>query len=478
MAANDFDADVIVVGAGPVGLLLAAELRLGGAAVIVLEQRRTPVTQTRASTLHARTMEIFHSRGLLAALGEIPHEPMGHFGGIPLDLAVPSAYSGQWKVPQTKTEQLLGDWAADLGADIRRGWRVRELEQFESGVRVRGDRASGPGRLTARYLVACDGEDSTVRGLCAAEFPGRPATREILRADLTGCDLRPRRFERLPGGVAVAARIGAVTRVMVHEYGRTPRESGAEPDFAEVAATWQRVTGESIEHAKPVWLNAFDDTNRQVADYRAGRVLFAGDAAHRQMPSGGQALNLGLQDAVNLGWKLAAATGSHAPDGLLDTYHHERHPVGRRVLANIRAQTMLLFGGPPVEPLRDLLTELFGIEANRARLAGMISGVDIHYPVGDDAHPIAGTRMSDLTVPTIGAGRHQGAVLETTTGAATAAVAAWSDRVRVLHRPASGGTAELVLVRPDGYIAWAGTDPGDLEKALLRWFGAPRKEQS
>ncbi|MER5411148.1 FAD-dependent oxidoreductase [Streptomyces sp. NPDC002769] len=383
------DTDVLVVGAGPAGLMLATELRLGGAEVVVVDQRPGPTTESRASTLHARTMEILDSRGLLDELGTPPCEPRGHFGGVPLDLTLPGPYPGQWKVAQTRTEELLQRRAADLGADL---WRRHQLLSLTVRDGAAGAPESveaetigpyGPVRIRARYLVGCDGEDSTVRRLVRAPFPGHDARRELLRADVSGISVADRRFQRLRHGLAIAATRDGVTRVMVHEFGRPVTErGGGEPDFAEVTDVWKRVTGEDISQGTPLWVNAFGDANRQLARYRHGRVLFAGDAAHRQMPSGGQALNLGVQDAFNLGWKLAAVVRGSAPEELLDTYDTERRTVGRQVLANIRAQVELLLGGPEVEPARSLLTELLAVDGVRRHLAGMISGLGIRYDVG------------------------------------------------------------------------------------------------
>ncbi|WP_055563830.1 FAD-dependent monooxygenase, partial [Streptomyces atriruber] len=391
------ETEVIIVGAGPVGLLLTAELCLHGVRVAVVEQRHRPTKESRASTLHARTMEIFDSRGLLTDFASPPTEPRGHFGGLPLDLTLPGAYPGQHKVPQTKTESVLEEWALSLGADIRCGHRLQLLDLAQDGEVVEAEavgRDGRPVRLRGRYLVACDGQDSTVRRLTGAAFPGQDAARELLRADVEGIDIPDRRFERLPGGLAIAARrADGVTRVMVHEFGAAVRRRTAPPRFAEMAAAWQRVTGEDIGAGTPLWVNAFDDANRQLAQYRHGRVLYAGDAAHRQMPIGGQALNLGLQDAFNLGWKLAAVLGGHAPHGLLDTYHDERHAVGRAVLANIRAQAQLLLGSGEVEPLRTVLAELMAHEPVRTRLAGMISGLDIRYATCGEGHPLVGARL-------------------------------------------------------------------------------------
>jgi oxygenase len=470
---------IIVVGAGPVGLMLAAELRLGGADVVVLERRAGPTTESRASTLHARTMEIFDSRGLLDRLGGAPVEPRGHFGGIDFELT-------QWKVPQTRTEQLLGEWAAELGADIRRGHEVRGLSVVDDQVEVAAAAPDGPVSVRGRYLVACDGERSTVRRLIDAEFPGADPRRELLRADVVGIQVPNRRFERLADGLAIAARrADGVTRVMVHEFGAVATDRTAEPTFEELADAWKRVTGEDIRDGKPLWVNAFGDANRSLASYRDGPVLFAGDAAHRQLPIGGQALNLGLQDAVNLGWKLALVARGAAPDELLDSYHAERHAVARRVLANIRAQAWLLLGGPEVEPVRAILGELITLDEVRTHLAGMMSGLDLRYEVGADEHPLLGLRMPPLQLTTVdgpvstatllrrGAGR--GLLLDLSAdGAALAAVAGpWADRVQVVAATPSDALPGVgsVLIRPDGHIAWVGPTPSGPAPALRRWFG-------
>ncbi|XMN11438.1 SDR family oxidoreductase [Streptomyces griseobrunneus] len=517
------DTDVVVVGAGPVGLMLAGELRLGGADVIVLDRLGAPTTESRASTLHARTMEILDQRGLLDEIGTPPDEPMGHFGGLPLDLRLPGPYPGQWKVPQTRTEAVLGAWAVRLGAEVRRGHRVTGLEQHPDRAVVE---AAGPGgvpvRITAPYVVGCDGEESTVRRLAAIAFPGNDAERELIRADIAGIDIRGRRFERLPRGLAIAARRpDGVTRVMVHEFGRTPR--AAEACFADIVDAWHNVTGEDLSAGTSLWVNAFGDVSRQAGRYRHGRVLLAGDAAHAQMPIGGQALNLGLQDAVNLGWKLAAAARGRAPARLLDSYHEERYEVGRQVLSNIRAQARLLLGGPEVTGLRSVIGELLPYEAVRARLAGMVSGLDIRYGgsltdagrPGGGPHGSAGWRLPPISLnlrpsgglsvygpESEGSPVHTAALLRGARGVLL--VTADEEERRELltgvagpfgrsvdavtvFRPAGGpgdpsGPGEpgdpaevfdgvdAVLVRPDGYVAWAGTSAAGLEAALATWF--------
>jgi NAD(P)-dependent dehydrogenase (short-subunit alcohol dehydrogenase family)/2-polyprenyl-6-methoxyphenol hydroxylase-like FAD-dependent oxidoreductase len=391
------DTDVVVVGAGPVGLLLAGILRLGGARVTVLEQLAEPTDESRASVLHARTMEILDGLGLLERLGPPPSAGPGHFGGIPLDLtaALPSRFPGQWKAPQTLVEKVLYEWAAGLGAEVRRGHTVTGLTVAENRVHAE---VTGPAgerlRFAAGYLAGCDGERSTVRRLGGFEFPGSGPVKELLRADISGIEIPDRRFQRHPNGVANSRRgPDGVTRLMVHQYGRTPGPDGRAPDFAEVCRVWARVTGEDIAGARPVWVNAFHNARGQAASYRLGRVFLAGDAAHVQLPVGGQALNLGLQDAAALGGRLAARITGRGDDRMLDSYHAERHPVGARVLGNIEAQAQLLFGGPEVDALRAVFGELLALEPARRHLASMISGVDGPRPAvpdtGSAEHPTA-----------------------------------------------------------------------------------------
>lgn len=487
---SGLDSQVIVVGAGPVGLMLAGELRLGGADVIVLESRKAPTTESRASTLHARTMEILDSRGLLEKFGTPPNEPRGHFGGIPLDLTLPSPYPGQWKVPQTRTEEVLQEWALSLGADLRRGHEVRALSVEDDHVEVEAAGPDGTVRLRALSVVGCDGENSAVRRLTGADFPGAEAGRELIRADVDGIDVPNRRFERLEKGLAIAARRDdGVTRVMVHEFGRPAAVRTGEPEFDELCAVWRRVTGEDISGGTPLWINSFGDASRQLTRYREGRVLFAGDAAHQQMPIGGQALNLGLQDAVNLGWKLAVQVGRKASEGLLDSYHEERHTVGRRVLTNIEAQAMLLLGGPEVEPVRAVVGELVTSRPAREHLAGMVSGLDVRYDVGEGPSPLLGARIPHTELASQDGPVSTTALLRTGRGllidlrddteqhaAVEELTEPWHDRVTVTAARAWGtelDDAGLVLVRPDGHIAWTGTRTDELRTALERWFGLP-----
>lgn len=392
------DTDVIVVGAGPVGLLLAGELRTGGARVTVLERLARPTTESRASILHTRTMEILEERGVLARLGPLRAVGPGHFGGLPLDLAAASPghrFAGQWECLQSHLEPVLQAWAAGLGAAVRRGSTVTGLTAHPDRVEVVSAGPDGTSRRhTARYVVGCDGERSTVRRLAGFEVAGRAATRGMLRADVAGIDIPGRRLRRYPGGVATAfRRPDGTTRLMIHRYGAGP--AAGEPDFAEVVAAWAAVTGEDIGGGTPVWINRFDNAGRQATRYRRGRVFLAGDAAHVQMPVGGQALNLGLQDAADLGPRLAAAVTGAGGDASLDGYHEARHPVGARTLTGIEAQERLLFGGPETEGLREVFGELLGIDAAAAHLARGISGLD-----GRTTAPAAATPHRDRSTST------------------------------------------------------------------------------
>ncbi|MER5796079.1 SDR family oxidoreductase [Streptomyces sp. NPDC001980] len=397
--------DVLVVGAGPVGLFLAAELRAGGADVVVLERLPRPTGESRASILHARTMEIFADRGFLPRLGDLPPVGPGHFGGLRLDLAEADPdhpYAGQWECLQHHLETELQAYALESGAEIRRGHTVTGLGHSGDGVHaeVRGPAAGGaPGAtytIEADYLVGCDGEHSTVRELGGFASAGHDADKVMLRADVAGIEIGNRRLERFPGGIATAyRRPDGTTRLMVHRFGEQP---AGEVTFEQVAAAWAAVTGEDIGHGEARWLNRFGTVSRQVTEYRRGRLLLAGDAAHRQMPVGGQAVNLGLQDAANLGWKLArVATGAAAP-ALLDTYHAERHPAGARTLANIDAQARLLFGTEDVLALRDIFGELLGQAPVRRHLARVISGLDVTEQPRPERHA-APSRLSHTHQP-------------------------------------------------------------------------------
>lgn len=487
------DAEVIVVGAGPTGLMLAGELLLAGVAVIVLDRLTEPTTESRGLGFTPRTMEVFAQRGLVdrfdLADGPLQTTSRGHFGGLPLDFGVfPRAHPAVVNLPQVHTEAMLRGWVADLGGDVRRGHTVVGLADGPDSVRVDVDSPDGPVSLTARYLVGCDGGRSTVRGLAGFAFPGTPATLELFLADVRGCGIRPRFIgEWLPGGVAMSAPIGGgVDRVVVCERGTPPRRRTEPPAYSEVAAGWQRLTGEDISHGEALWVSAFGDATRLATEYRRGRVLLAGDAAHVHLPAGGLGMNTGIQDAFNLGWKLAAVVRGQAPESLLDTYHDERHEVGRRLLDNTRAQGLLFLGGTEMQPLRDVLGELLEYDVVHKHLAGLVSGLEIRYPAGPGEHPLLGRCAPDVELvgeqgtttlfPLLRGAR--GLVLDLT-GDPTVrqSVQPWADRVDVLTaKPAGdfpGARLDAVLVRPDGHVAWAA--PGEQEPltdALERWFGA------
>ncbi|MEU4654931.1 SDR family oxidoreductase [Streptomyces sp. NPDC023723] len=398
----------VVVGAGPVGLLLAGDLRTHGVPTVVLERLAAPMTESRASTLHTRTMELLAERGVLDRLGPLPTGGPGHFGGLRLDLteADPAhPHAGQWKCRQTRLEAVLQERAVGLGADLRRGRRLVALREDDGEVVLE---TAGPGalrsRLTGDYVIGCDGGDSTVRRLAGFGFPGTDARREMLRADVAGLDIPDRRFERHPRGLATAHRWpDGSTRVMVHVFGTAPAPRTAPPDYGEVVAAWSEVIGEDIGHGRPLWLNAFDDTRRQADGYRRGRVLLAGDAAHVQMPVGGQALNLGLQDAAALAPHLAEALAGDAhgrghDTGGLDAYDRIRRPVGARTLTDIQAQSYLLLGGAEVEPVRALFADLLTLRSVRRHLATRISGLAPPPPAPTE--PTEPTRTTDPTVTT------------------------------------------------------------------------------
>jgi flavin-dependent dehydrogenase len=387
---------------------------------------------------------------------------------------------------------VLEDWARELGARVVRGQPVVALQRVEDGVVVSVDGTGGRGRHCAGYLVGCDGGRSTVRRLGGFAFPGTEATREMYLADVVGRRIRPRFIgERVPGGMVMSAPLeDGVDRIIVCESGTVPTaEARRAVTFAEVADAWQRLTGESLHGAETRWVSTFTDATRQVTQYRRDRVLLAGDAAHVHLPAGGQGLSVGVQDAANLGWKLAATVRGWAPDGLLDTYHRERHPVGARVLRNTQAQGVLYLSGQEIEPLRSVMAELMAIPDVGRHLSGMVSGLDIRYPVGVSGHPLLGSRMPDLEVVCQDDRRARIAdLLHPARGVLVTAdrsyemarrVAAWSGRVDLVAASwvptdplGMATTPESVLIRPDGYVAWVAPGCGELHEACDQWFGS------
>ncbi|MFE5563929.1 FAD-dependent monooxygenase [Amycolatopsis japonica] len=487
------DADVIIVGAGPAGLMLAGELRLGGATVLVLERMPHRSGESRGLGFTARTMEVFDQRGLLPRFGPIELSTAGHFGGLPVDFGLlDGAHQAAKSVPQSQTELVLEHWATELGADIRRGHELLTLTDDGDRVSVEMRGPHGTERVSAPYLVGCDGGRSTVRKAVGFDFPGTAATMEMFLADVRGLDLEPRMIgETLDAGMVMVGKLpDGITRIIVCEHGAPPRRRTTPPGYSEVAEAWKRLTGDDISHGEPVWVSAFGDAARQVTEYRRGRVLLAGDAAHIHLPAGGQGMNTSVQDAVNLGWKLARVVQGTASPALLDTYHSERHPVGERLLLNTKAQGLLFLRGQEMQPLRDVLTELIAFDEVSRHLAGMVSGLEITYRVDGGTHPLLGRRMPRIDLVCSGGRTTSTEALRT--GRAVLfdfednpllrrKVAGWTGQVDVVTAEIHGDNANgplsgtaAVLVRPDGHVAWAAPGShGDLRMALERWLGAP-----
>lgn len=475
--------DVIIVGAGPTGTMLAAELRLRGIEVLVLEGELTPPPHVRALGLHVRSLEILDQRGLLETFlaDGVKYPSAARFAGIdrewPADLDTAHGYV--LGLPQPITDRILEDHAAAQGAHIRRGIRVVGLEELGESVILTS--ATGE-TFRGRWVVGCDGGHSFVRRALGIAFPGEAAQNEWLLGEVE--------LDATPEEVAV---VSARVRVTHRGFGIGPTSEGwyravvpaasvaedrsVQPDIEEFRQQLRIFAGTDFGARSPRWLSRFTDATRLAERYHRDRVLIAGDAAHVHPPLGGQGLNLGIQDAFNLGWKLAATIRGSAPVGLLETYESERRPVADDMLAFTRAQSVLIAGDAGGQAVRRLVAELMAFDnVNRLVVERMI-GTGIDYGRPAHAHAWVGTRLSDRAV-----GEHRlyealrrgrGLLLTRTEILTTDS---WADRVDRVVELALPLPEDGMLIRPDGYIAWVGSEQASLVGALTHWFGATRKE--
>jgi 3-(3-hydroxy-phenyl)propionate hydroxylase len=477
---------VVIAGGGPAGMMLAAELALAGVDVAVVERRPDHVLAgSRAGGLHSRTIEVLDQRGVadrFLAEGQVVQ--VATFGTTVLDMSdFPSRHPYTLALFQNHIERIMAAWVAELPVRVYYGCEVTGFAQDDSG----DVRLSDGEPLRARYLVGCDGGRSLIRKLAGIEFPGWDATRSNLIAEVEVTEEPPPGARHDATGVHALHRLedGVTVRVVTTEQQLGP---SSEPTLRDLSAALIAVFGTDFGVHNPTWISRFTDMTRQAAAYRAGRVLLAGDAAHVHYPAGGQGLGLGVQDAVNLGWKLAQVVDGTSPESLLDTYSDERHPVTARALQYTMAQTTLQRHDDRTKALVGVVSELAGMDEPRRHLAGLISGLDIHYDLGE-GHPLLGRRMPDLDLVTAdGALR----VFELLHGARPVLlnldepdgfdITPWADRVRLIDASYEGewelpvlgavSAPTAVLVRPDGYVAWVGdgTDEG-LTDALATWFG-------
>jgi 3-(3-hydroxy-phenyl)propionate hydroxylase len=478
---------VVVAGGGPTGMMLAGELALAGIDVVIVERRiNQDLDGSRAGGLLSRTIEVLDQRGIaerFLSAGQV--YPAHGFALIPLDISdFPTRHNYVLALWQSQFEPILADWVAELGVPTLRGREVVGFAQDETGVDVE---LSGDTLLRAEYLVGCDGGRSLVRKTAGIDFPGLDPSTSWMIAEVEMEEEPELGFRRDGAGTHAIGRREDRDAIGVVLTERTVEHTG-DPTVDELRQALVAVYGTDFGLRRANWISRFTDMTRQAAAYRRGRVLLAGDAAHVHPPHGGQGMGTGVQDAVNLGWKLAQVVNKTSPESLLDTYHAERHPVGARVLHNTMAQVVLSRPDDRHRALRDTMTELLSMDEPRRRIAAMLCGLDIHYDLGE-GHPLVGRRMPDLDLhvedrPTrVFTLLHDARpVLLNLGGPGGFDISPWADRVRMVDAehdgvwklPVLGQVAAppAVLIRPDGHVAWAGglRDP-HLPEALATWFG-------
>ena len=480
---------VVIAGGGPTGLMLAAELALAGIDVAIVERRENQeLPDSRAGGLHARTLEVLDQRGVAERfLSQGKAMQVAGFALIRLDITdFPTRHNYGLALSQKHIERILATWVEELRVPVYRGREVTGFAQDDTGV---GVTLSDGGSVRGQYLVGCDGGRSLVRKHARIDFPGWAPSVSYLIAEVDMAEEPAWGVRAGEKGINALAKLedGKRVRLVLIE---PEVAQGDEPTLENLRDALVAVYGTDFGVHNVTWLSRFTDMARQAASYRERRVLLAGDAAHVHGPTGGQGLNIGLQDAVNLGWKLAQVVRGTSPESLLDTYQAERHPIGARVLKLTLAQTALMRGDERTKALHENMSELLQMDTPRKRYAGMMSGLDIHYDLGA-GHPLLGRRMPDLDITTADGPRRVFTLLHAVRPAllnlgkpGALDIAPWAARVqRVDARyagawelPVIGAVAApaAVLIRPDGYVAWVGegTDAG-LRDALTTWFGAP-----
>ncbi len=490
---SEGDSAVAIVGAGPTGMMLAGELALAGVELAILERRPgQQLDGSRAGGVHSRAIELLDQRGIAARfLAEGQAVQTTRFGDAVLDIGdFPTRHPYGLGLWQSHIERIMAEWLGELGVTVHYGQEVTGFAQDDAGVEVR---LADGGSLRAAYLIACDGGRSAIRKAAGIEFPGWEATISTLIAEVEMAEEPAYGIRHSEVGISGMNRMAedGPVRVVVAER---QLGSGAEPSLDELREALVAVYGTDFGLHSPTWISRFTDATRQATPYRSGRVLVAGDAAHVNYPAGGQGLQNGMQDAVNLGWKLAQVVRGVSPADLLDTYEAERHPATARSLQLTMAQTALQRPGPRIEALRATIGELMAMDEPRRHLAAQLAGLDVRYELGE-GHPLLGRRMPDLDLVTAAGPLRVYSLLHRARPAlvnlgepGAIEIAPWADRVRLLDAEYTGAwelpvlgavpAPGAVLIRPDGYVAWVGdgTDRG-LAEALARWFGPPAAAQ-
>lgn len=473
---------VVIVGMGPTGLMLASELQLCGVDSLVLGASAMPQNESRALGFTSSTLELFAHRDMLEEFGRLEYNKAVHFAGIVITAdRLSSPYPPVMRYPQYRTEAVLRTRAARLGAVVRPGYTVRDIKELGDTLETIAEGPDGPVSVRSRYVVGCDGAHSTVRKIVALEYELTPPNVQMLLADIEHAGLPNNQFgKKTPHGMVMSGPLDdTIDRLIVCDFGAEPLERGSRVEAKHLEQAYRNVTGDPLPEGRIRWASYFNDASGLASSFRAGSVFLAGDAAHTHLPAGGQGMNVSIQDAANLGWKLAAAVQGWGSEELLESYSTERRQAAMELLTNTRAQGQLFLRGTEADPLRKLLERLFAVPEAASLAADEVAGLGLRYGSDEQASGLVGRLLPTKELrrpgedgPPRGLLRQgRGLFLSPAAdgGEHGAVLRGWKDRVDLVTLGAPGSPD--LLIRPDGYVAWASPSAQPLPDALAHWFG-------